>query len=147
MKKIICLFAALVITGAVAFALDANQMKYVLLYNADNGIGGDTTGPVTDVSVYKGNAAFAVAFGTAATAGNTNTATIKHCATTNGTFVTATNINGTAVKVQVVGAAASSLNTVACDLGRLNKYIRAEVEFNAETNGCAVWMVAPMKSE
>ena len=74
MKKVFCFFGILA-TCAAVFATDANQMKYVLLYNADNGIGSDTLGPATDVSAYKGNAAFAVAFGKAATAGNTNTVT------------------------------------------------------------------------
>ena len=119
----------------------------VLIYNAarsDQTI----TGTGIDVSDYKGNAAFMVHCGGAVNeaAAYTNTVTIQHSATLNGTYTTLTNLAGTAGTKALVGVT-GSVQTFPCDLGRANVYVRATSVQQNDAGSVGVTMVAPMKSD
>jgi len=146
MKKLILILAAAALLPIAVVARDANQMKYVGLLQVDDS--GSATGPAVDVSAYKGNAAFVVAWGLSSVAEYTGTVSITHCATADGTYTTVTNLAGTAGTLTNTGVTTNKVDTFSCDLSRLHKYVKASLaEQDNETNGVSVIMVAPMKSE
>ena len=145
MKKIL-IFALAVIVAHSAFAQsDANQMKYLQLLAPTASL--STTGTVTDVSAYKGNAALAVQFSSSAIA-STATVTFAHASATTGTWYTVTNTAGTACIITQTGPATNPVQTVSIDLARCKKYMRAVLlQSGEDTNTVSALMIAPMKSE
>jgi len=144
MKKVLAVMFACVVAGVVYAGNDANLMHYVGLLSTKAGA---ATGSAVDVSQYKGNATFVVAWGVGTDTNHTGSVTIQHCATSGGTYTTVTNLAGTAGVMTTAGAVANEVDTFACDLGRLHKYVKAvHAAEGSATNGVAVMMVAPMKS-
>ena len=145
MKKIAIIALALVAAQLAFGQSDANQMKYVQVLAPTASL--STTGTVTDVSAYKGNAALAVQFSPSAIA-STARVTVAHANATTGTWVTVTNAAGTALVVTQVGPATNAVQTIPIDLARMRKYVRVVLTQSGEdTNAVSALLIAPMKSE
>ena len=146
MKRSILIFALVAMLAPVAcIAQDANRMQYLQLYAPGTSLA--ATSAAVDVSAYKGNATFAVQ-SDPSTVACTNTATLTHCATSGGTYATATNLAGTACVVTQTGPATNDIQTVAIDLARLHKYVKVVVaQSGQQTNAMSAFLVAPFKSE
>jgi hypothetical protein len=100
------------------------------------------------VSAYKGNAAFLFELGNPINESTafTNVVTIQHSANGSTGWTTVTNLAGTAMVVTDTGADGQT-TTLACDLSRLRKYIRAVSVQQNDVAPVGVTLVAPMKSE
>lgn len=150
MKRLVvgCVLAALMLPLG-ALALDANQMHYVELFPLYEHTGAYTNSTTDgiDVSTYKGNAVVVCSFGAGTVGSVTSSVTLVHCATTNGTYTTVTNLSGSAVAFSHVGAEAAETDTAKIELSRVHKYFRVIANHGADTNAAAVWLVAPMKSQ
>ena len=145
MKKIAILALALVAAQLAFGQSDANQMKYVQVLAPTASL--STTGTVTDVSAYKGNAALAVQFSPSAIA-STATVTFAHALASTGTWSTVTNAAGTALVVTQTGPATNAIQTVPIDMARVHKYVRAVLlQSGEDTNTVSAFLVAPMKAE
>ena len=145
MKKIAILALALVAAQLAFGQSDANQMKYVQVLAPTASL--STTGTVTDVSAYKGNAALAVQFSPSAIA-STATVTFAHALASTGTWSTVTNAAGTALVVTQTGPATNAIQTVPIDMARVHKYVRAVLlQSGEDTNSVSAFLVAPMKAE
>lgn len=143
MKKFIICWAVCLTCCAIAY--DANRMFYVNILPADKETGPTTvTGSAVDVAAYKGNGTFVVNIGDGAAAA-TNVVTITHCATSGGSYTTVTNLAGTAGVITHNGTT-NSLDTFACDLSRLHKYVKAKYTTTGTNSAVSVILVAPMKS-
>ena len=138
-----------VLLPVMGFALDANQMFYVEIYPAQTATGTTTNKSAdgVDIAAYKGNAVVACSIGAGTMATITNTVTMSHCATTNGTYVTVTNLAGTAVAFTHAGTGTASLQTKRIELDRLNAYVRVVAANSTDTNVVSVVLIAPMKSQ
>lgn len=149
MKKFWATVCIAVLIPLVVIALDANQMHYVEIYPAKNATGTTTNLATTgvNVSTYKGNAVVACSIGAGGMATVTNTVTMTHCATTNGTYTTVTNLAGNAVAFTHAGKAAASLQTARIELDRLHTYVRVKAANGADTNVVSAVLIAPMKSQ
>ena len=144
MKRFLLIALAALVPLAV-FAADANQQHYLQLYAPGTDLA--LTSSAVDISDYKGNATFGVQF-SAQAVNSTNTATLVHSATSGGTYLTATNLAGTACVVTQTGPATNDIQTVAIDLARLNAYVKVIVNQSGEyTNAVSAFLVAPMKSD
>lgn len=145
MKKIAIIALALVAAQLAFGQSDANQMKYVQVLAPTASL--STTGTVTDVSAYKGNATLAVQMSPYIAAA-TCTVTIAHASATTGTWYTVTNTAGTAATFSQVGPATTAVQTVSIDMARLKPYVRAVVlQSGEDTNSVSALLIAPMKSE
>lgn len=145
MKKIAIIALALVAAQLAFGQSDANQMKYVQVLAPTASL--STTGTVTDVSAYKGNAALAVQFSPSAIA-STATVTFAHALASTGTWSTVTNAAGTALVVTQTGPATNAIQTVPIDMARVHKYVRAVLlQSGEDTNSVSAFLVAPMKAE
>lgn len=149
MKRILvgCLLAVLL--APLARGQDANAMHYLELYPlyVTTGAHTNSTTDGINISAYKGNAVVACMFGAGTVGTVTSSVTMVHCATTNGTYATVTNLAGSAVAFTHVGAAAAELETARIELSRLSKYVRVVVNHGEDTNGVSVVLIAPMKSQ
>jgi len=148
MEKLFIMMIAVLVVGSVYAAGDANQMKYVGIYAPSTST--NTTAAIVDVASYKGNCSVVAYFPTTESTDYVGTVTFAHCATTNGTYVTVTNLAGTAGVLTATGAASASVSTYAIDSGRLKKYVQAtvtQISTNEITEAVSVILVAPMKSE
>ena len=144
MKKFLGL-GLLLALAVSAFGSDANLMKYVQVLAPTVSL--STTGTVTDVSAYKGNAALAVQFSPSAIA-STATVTFVHALAATGTWSTVTNAAGTALVVTQTGPATNAIQTVPIDMARLHKYVRVVLlQSGEDTNAVSAFLVAPMKAE
>jgi len=147
MKK----FVAILILGCVAMLAyagsDANQLFYVSLLPVQTVSATSVTGTAVDVSSYKGNAAFVFSTGASTVNGYTGVVTVTHCATSGGTYITVTNLAGTALVVTKTSTNSAAVNTVACDLARLHKYVKVVAAVANDTNEVAVVLVAPMQAQ
>lgn len=148
MRAILIGVATVLLCGA-ALAIDANQLYYVELYPVQTSTGTTTNKAAdgVDVAAYKGNAALVCAIGAGGMTTVTNTVTVQHCSTTNGTYATVTNLAGTACTFTHAGTAAPSVQTKPIDLGRLHQYVRVVAANGTDTNTVGLILVAPMKSE
>ena len=145
MKKIAILALGLIAAQLAFGQSDANQMKYVQVLAPTASL--STTGTVTDVSAYKGNAALAVQFSPSAIA-STATVTFAHALASTGTWSTVTNAAGTALVVTQTGPATNAIQTVPIDMARVHKYVRAVLlQSGEDTNSVSAFLVAPMKAE
>ena len=130
----------------VAFAGDANQMKYVTLGTfATSG-----TGAAVDVSDYKGNSIVIANWAAGGVTGGTYTGTVTFTtsATSGGTYTTVTNLAGTAGVFTRTGSnVLAKASTFQIDSARLNKYVKATVANVNLTNAVSVLFVAPMKAD
>jgi hypothetical protein len=136
---------ALTLLPALAFAQDANRMKYVELLKPTSAA--SSSNSAVDVSAYKGNAAFVVQFAPATEAACVSSVTLKHSATAGGAYVTVTNIDGTACAFSQTGPATTAVQTVSIDLARVHPYVRAYTAHTTQTNALSALLVAPMKAE
>ena len=143
MKKILSILAIAALP-VIAFASDANKMKYqsILLPVAST----NATSGAVDISAYKGNATFAGMFSASALEA-TATITLSHSTISTGTYVTVTNAAGTACVLTQTGPATNNVLTVPIDLARVHKYVKATVNQVGVTNTVSAFLVAPMKSE
>lgn len=155
MKKLI-VSLAVALAAIVAFAGDANQMFFLKVYPNQYAAGTTTNNETAasavpiglNCSQYKGNGLLLVSFGAGANAAVTSTVTLLHCATTNGTYATVTNIEGTAMTFTHAGTATATNQTRAIGTDRLSKYLRVTAAHDAANTNCvSVILVAPMKSE
>ena len=143
MNKFLTITAAFLL-ACVTFGQDANRLFYIPITATCTSV----VGTAVDVSAYKGNAAFLVSipaeqFGYA---GLTSTVTIAHSA--NGTtWKTITNINSEVANTTTNNGTTNVFYTFKCDLGRLSKYVRANVTLLDGTNGTTVILAAPMKAQ
>ena len=145
MRKIAIIALALFAAQLAFGQSDANQMKYVQVLAPTASL--STTGTVTDVSAYKGNAALAVQFSPSAIA-STATVTLAHALASTGTWSTVTNAAGTALVVTQTGPATNAIQTVPIDMARVHKYVRAVLlQSGGDTNTVSAFLVAPMKAE
>lgn len=143
MKKLITL--AMLAIAAMSFAQDAGRMHYVQLVNPIASAALDGTG--VDISPYKGNAAFLVEWATNTSTGHVASVTLQTSAN-NSTWVTVTNIAGTAVISSKTGVYTNTVpEKLNIDSNRLRKYVRAKVAQTGSTNAVSAIMVFPFKSE
>lgn len=134
-----------ILLAVPAFAGDANQMSYEPVLAPV--VSASVTSAALDVSDYKGNAAIVVNWGISTEAAYTGTVTIATSATSGGTYVTITNLAGTAAVLTQIGAVTNEVDTYQIDLARLSKYVKATLTQVTETNAVGVILVAPMKSD
>lgn len=119
MNRIAVLFVALVMSAASAFAIldayDQNTIKTVLAPTAVSV--GTTTNGFVDIVGKKGIGTLILAVGPASTnaADFGCTLSLQHCATTNGTYATVTNL---------YGGTSGALSAFKIDMQALNRYVR-----------------------
>ena len=131
-------------TCVAALATDANRLNYLQLV-APEASASSTTAAI-DLAQYKGNSTFVVQFEPSAIT-STSTVSFTHSETSGGTYVQVTNLAGTVVQAQQLGPATNSAQTVAIDLGRVNRYVKVSVtQATATPSKISALLVAPMKS-
>lgn len=154
MRKIAAVLMVLIAPVVLLAGSDANQNHVVQLVAPQNVTPElSITGTAIDVSSYKGNAMFLAAVAGSLDNGRTNTFTVQHSTTGSTGWNTVTNLAGTALAFSITGTNLpyGACTNYPCDTGRLRKYVRGIVTrtggADVNTNGAALYMIAPMKSE
>jgi len=106
------------------------------------------TGSAVDKAGYKGNSTLWIQSGAPLNGSSayTNLVTFQHATASTGTFVTVTNLAGTAAVFTFTGASAKN-ESYQIDLAKLHKYMRVVAVQKNGAGSVDVTLIAPMKSE